>query len=257
MNAPRSLEEAQALIQRQQTEIDRLRAAHETWMRAVAHDLRAPLRHVVSFAPLLRESVEEMAAAAPQAVDAAADAQEFALTMERAARRMSAMLDGLAQVSRAARTPLKLGVVDWSAMVAQLSAPLQAQHKQVAWQLPAQAAPVMADAEWLRAATQALIDNALKFSATQASPQVVVQAEALPGGWWRLSIEDNGVGFEARHSQTLGSLFQRLHSEQTFEGAGCGLALVSTVAQRHGARWRITAQPDHGCVVVCEWPGAA
>ena len=39
--------------------------------------------------------------------------------------------------------------------------------------------------------------------------------------------------------------------------ARMGAEITGTVAQRHGARWRVTAQPDHGCVVVCEWPGAA
>lgn len=99
---PSTLEEAQAVIARQQQELAQLQGAHEAWMRAVAHDLRAPLRHVLSFAPLLRESVEELAAAAPQAADAVADAREFTTTMEQSARKMSAMLDGMAQVSHAA-----------------------------------------------------------------------------------------------------------------------------------------------------------
>ena len=62
---PQTLAQACIALQQQQAEMERLQQAHEAWMRAVAHDLRAPLRHVVSFAPLLRESVEELAAAAP------------------------------------------------------------------------------------------------------------------------------------------------------------------------------------------------
>lgn len=254
---PRSLEEAQALLQRQQQEIERLQAAHESLMRAVAHDLRAPLRHVVSFAPLLCESVEELAAAAPQAVDAAEDAREFAGTMEQAARKMSLMLDGMAQVSRAARAPLNFAVVDWSALAQQVVAPWQAKHPQVQWQLPSLAAPVMADSEWLRMATQALVENAVKFSAKQAAPVVQLQVQALPTGWWQLSVQDNGAGFDDSRAQSLGELFQRMHTEKAFEGVGCGLALVSTIVQRHGARWRIQAQSEQGCTVVLEWPGAA
>lgn len=257
MTTARTLEEANALLQRQQADIERLQAAHESWMRAVAHDLRAPLRHVVSFAPLLRESVDELAAAAPQAVDAASDAREFAATMEQSARKMSAMLDGMTQVSRAARAPLNLGVVDWSMMVQSLVAPLEALYTHVQWQRPTRAAPVMADADWLRMVTQALIGNALKFSSKKTPPVVQLQAQPLPDGWWRLSVKDNGCGFDDTRAQALGELFQRMHSETAFEGVGCGLALVSAVAQRHGARWWIQSQPEQGCVVNLEWPGAA
>ena len=156
---PGTLNEALALIAQQQADMARLHAAHASWMRAVAHDLRAPLRHVVSFAPLLKESVGELAAAAPQAVHAAEDAHEFASTMERAARKMSAMLDGLVHISRAARAELQPELLDWVALTVPLVQALQAQHPQVQWTLPTQAqVPVLAHAEWLRVVMQAVLD---------------------------------------------------------------------------------------------------
>lgn len=254
---PGTLNEALALIAQQQADMARLHAAHESWMRAVAHDLRAPLRHVVSFAPLLKESVDELAAAAPQAVHAAEDAHEFATTMERAARKMSAMLDGLAHISRAARAELQPELVDWVALTAPLVQALQAQHPQVQWALPTQAqVPVLAHAEWLRVVMQAVLDNAIKFSARQVPPQVQVHAYPLADGWWRLVVQDNGAGFNDSHAQQLGELFQRMHHENEFDGVGCGLALVSTVAHRHGARWGVQSQPGLGCTVSLDWPGA-
>ena len=253
---PTTLEAALALIAQQRAELDRLHVAHEAWMRAVAHDLRAPLRHVVSFAPLLKESVEELAAAAPQAGYAAEDAREFAATMEQSARKMSAMLDGLAHISRTARTALHLEVLNWSALVQAAVQPLQAQHPQVQWVLPAQPVWVMADADSLRSAMQALLDNAVKFSATQPQPQVCVEAQPLAAGGWRLTVQDNGVGFDASRAQGLGELFQRMHREGEFAGVGCGLALVHTVAQRHGARWEVQSQVQAGCTVHLDWPVA-
>lgn len=254
---PGTLNEALALIAQQQSDMARLHAAHASWMRAVAHDLRAPLRHVVSFAPLLKESVGELAAAAPQAVHAAEDAHEFASTMERAARKMSAMLDGLVHISRAARAELQPELLDWVALTVPLVQTLQAQYPQVQWSLPTPAqVPVLAHAEWLRVAMQALLDNAIKFSARQESPHVQLQAWPLADGWWRLVVQDNGAGFNDSRAQQLGELFQRMHHENEFDGVGCGLALVSTVAQRHGARWGVQSQPGLGCTVSLDWPGA-
>lgn len=255
MTPARSLEEANLLLQRQQADIERLQAAHEVWMRAVAHDLRAPLRHVVSFAPLLRESVEELAAAAPQAADAADDAREFAATMEQAARKMSTMLDGMTQVSRAARMPLQLEAVDWCAVTQHVAAPIQARHPQVQWQLPAQPAMVMADMQALRTLTQALLENAVKFSARQPQPTVHVRTEALPQGGWRWVVQDNGAGFDGARAASLGELFQRMHRDSEFDGAGCGLAVVSTLVQRQAGRWSVQAKPQQGCAACVELPG--
>ena len=253
---PSTLDEALRLIAQQNAEITRLQAAHASWMRAVAHDLRAPLRHVVSFAPLLQESVQELAAAAPQAVYAAEDAQEFAATMAQSARKMSAMLDGMAQVSRAARMPLHLGVVDATTVAQSLVQSLQAQYPQVQWSLPTRPAPVLADSEALRMVLQALLDNAVKFSAQQMPPRIGVQAEPVEQGW-RLEVRDNGAGFDDGRAQALGELFQRMHRDNEFEGVGCGLALVNTLVQRHGGRWSVQSQPQAGCTVYVEWPSVA
>ena len=253
---PSTLEEAQAVIARQQQELAQLQGAHEAWMRAVAHDLRAPLRHVLSFAPLLREAVEELAAAAPQAADAVADAREFTTTMEQSARKMSAMLDGMAQVSHAARAPLALGLIDWGVVARHVAQRWQATHPMVQWSLPEAPVPVMADAAALQALTEAVLHNAVKFSARQAQPVVRLSAHPLDDGWWRLQVQDQGVGFDRQRAQHLGELFQRMHRDAEFPGVGCGLALVQTVAQRHGARVAIEAQPQAGCTVCIDWPGA-
>lgn len=256
VSAPASLEEALKLLAWQQQEIQRLHTAHEAWMRAVSHDLRAPLRHVVSFAPLLKESVEELANAAPAAVDAAGDAREFAATMEHAARRMSAMLDGMGQVSRAARMALQLDAVDAGVVVQTAVQAQLARYPWIHWEAPDRGAWVSADAGMLQTAIQVLLDNAVKFSSHQPKPFVQVHLTRQEASMWCLEVQDNGVGFEDSRAQRLGELFQRMHRDTEFEGVGCGLALLDTIAQRHGAHWRLQSQPQQGCVAVLEWPAA-
>lgn len=254
---PQTLAEALISLQQQQADIERLHQAHEAWMRAVAHDLRAPLRHVVSFAPLLRESVEELAAGAPQLVEAAEDAREFAATMEQSARKMSAMLDGMTHVSRAARAVLAVGAVDLVALTQHVVQALQAAHPLVQWQLPQGSALVLADASSLQQLVEAVLGNAVKFSAKQAQPQITVRVQQVAGGNWQWQVQDNGVGFDSQRAQALGQLFQRMHRDADFEGVGCGLALVDVVARRHAAQWQVQAQPQEGCTFTLVWPGIA
>lgn len=257
MTVAATLDEALALLRQQQAEIDRLQSTHEALMRVIAHDLRAPLRHVVSFAPLLRESVHELAQEAPQAQEVAQDAYEFAQTMESAARKMSDMLDGLSKVSRAARAPLNWELVDVSLLLDQVVQPFRQRHAAVQWVLPAQTTLLRADAELLRLALQVLVDNAVKFSARQVQPRVSVGIQPLPDGLCRLIVQDNGVGFDDTRANALGELFQRMHRESEFEGVGAGLALLQTVAERHGAQWQLKSQPQSGCTAWLDWPTAA
>lgn len=243
-----------------QAELAQLRASHEALLRAIAHDLRAPLRHVMSFAPLLRESVQELAQTAPASSrEAAEDAQEFAGTMEHSARRMARMLDGLTEVSRQARAPLALQAVDALALCRAVWLSLQAQHShlQVQWPVGGPVVLLHADEAALRSALQALLDNAAKFTQPVASPVLRVSAALEPDARYAvLTLQDSGVGFDSSRAQQLFGLFQRMHRESEFEGVGCGLALVQTVAQRHGAQVSIAAQPQQGCTVQLRWPVA-
>jgi light-regulated signal transduction histidine kinase (bacteriophytochrome) len=151
---------------------------------------------------------------------------------------------------------LALGLIDWGVVARHVAQRWQATHPQVQWSLPEAPVPVMADAAALQALTEAVLHNAVKFSARQAQPVVRLSAQPLDDGWWRLQVQDQGVGFDRQRAQHLGELFQRMHRDAEFPGVGCGLALVQTVAQRHGARLAIEAQPQAGCTVCIDWPGA-
>lgn len=294
--------------------LEHLYAAQEDLLRAIAHDLRAPLRHLASFAPLLQETADGVAAHAavaqaaqedPALADALAEVREFSAMMEQSARRMMRMLDGMAQLSRAGRAVLQPACVDWYALCRDVAQPLQARDTgpQVRGAMfgmvseagvPPSRRPVLrADAHWLRIAVQAVLDNAAKFSARQAAPVIELNAVWLgdgpaghapaglqlatvssagqepcwqpergavagdAAGYWRLTIRDNGAGFDTSQARQLGGLFQRMHREAEFEGVGCGLALVRLIAQRHGAGLWVAASPGAGCCVTLDWPAAA
>ncbi len=241
-------------------ELALLRQQHEALLRAIAHDLRAPLRHVNSFAPLLMESVQELAQAVqhdPGAQQAAEDALEFAQHMQQGAQRMAQMVEALTLLSRAVRSSVQLQPVDARASCQLAWHEVLARHPQYAQaqlHLPEVPILVQADAQALAQVWQELLTNACKFAAPHA--QVHLSAQRQDNGRWRLQLQDNGVGFDAAHAQMLFQPFARMHRESEFPGLGCGLALAQAWAQRQGARLSIDARVGQGCTVQLDWPAA-
>ncbi|MCO5110639.1 MAG: ATP-binding protein [Burkholderiaceae bacterium] len=242
-----------ALLARRDLQWAQQAAAHEEWVHAVSHDLRAPLRHITSYGPLVRELLEEAQGLEPEARQ---EALAFLGTMDQSARRMGRMLDGLLALARIDRAPLRLQAVDLGALVEQARAPLAAalQSRSVQWQVAPALPTVQGDAALLRALLDALLSNALKFTQGRAPACIAVGAERAADGVCALWVQDNGVGFNPAQANGLFGIFQRLHRESEFEGVGAGLALVRAVARRHGGQAQATAAPGEGCTVRVSWP---
>ena len=233
-------------------------AAHEEFLRAVSHDLRAPLRHITSYGPLVTEVLQEADGALPTG-QALQEALEFLATMEQSARRMGRMLDALLALSRVARAPLhpqqlsRAEVADLIAQVQDALAP-RAAGRAVQWQLTLAERPVRADAALLRQLLTELLDNALKFTRGREPARIAITLEHGAGGQVTLHVQDNGAGFAPAQSAGLFGVFQRLHRESEFDGVGAGLAVVRAIAQRHGGQASATATPGQGCTVCVTWP---
>ncbi|WP_373788902.1 sensor histidine kinase [Delftia acidovorans] len=256
---PRTLQDALERLAQREQELQALRAAQQEWLHAVSHDLRAPLRHVLSFGPLVDELLSQ-AAPSPQELQ---EARGFLQTMDQSARRMGGMLDGLLALSRAARTPMQWQPVALQELLEQARTAVLAQPRWAAcgaaarlqWSLPQQSPAVRADAALLRQVLEALLDNAVKFTRPVDQPRIAIDVERHADGGITLSVTDNGVGFDPSRAGALFGIFQRMHRESEFPGLGTGLALVRGVMRRHGGEATIRATPAGGCCVCLNWPG--
>jgi light-regulated signal transduction histidine kinase (bacteriophytochrome) len=101
------------------------------------------------------------------------------------------------------------------------------------------------DPALLRQVWTNLLDNAVKFSSRRETPAIEIRG-SVGGNELIYSIKDNGAGFDMEYASKLFGTFQRLHSNDEFEGTGVGLAIVQRIIQRSGGRVWAESAVDQG-----------
>ena len=231
-----------------EAELAAVRAEMQEFTYAVSHDLRAPLRHIVSFVQLVQEDAGAL-------LDA--EVLGFLETISSSARHMGRLLDGLTLLSRLGSAPLDVGPVSLGDMVLEACAELRAQHplRAIEWHVAPELPVVQADPNLLRQALLHVLDNAVKFTAPRE--HAVVDIELMPaqdGQHVVLQVRDNGAGFNPAQQGQLFRVFGRLHSAQQFDGVGMGLVLTRKILQRLGGAVEIDGEVGAGCCVRMHLP---
>ena len=210
-----------------------------------AHDLRAPVRHMQSFAELLRHSAQ------PRLQEAEL---QYVEKIAVSAKRLGALIDDLLKFSRLGRASLKPQSVALEPLIAEIRDEFEKAlgDRQVSWSVAA--LPVITgDPGMLRVLFTNLLENALKF--TRGRPQAQVEVGCVSqDGVHTVFVKDNGAGFEAEYSGKLFQIFQRLHRNDEFEGTGIGLATVRRIAERHGGTVSAEGAIGRGATFLVSFP---
>ncbi len=209
----------------------------ESFASSVSHDLRAPLRGIDGWSQAVLE-------------DCGAQLDERGRTYLKSVRsethRMGELIDGLLELSRVTRAPMKHETVDLTAMAQELEAGLRAgQPERAVDFVVAPAMVATGDAVLLRAALQNLLHNAWRFTGRRPRARIEVGCTSEPGRTV-YHVRDDGAGFDMRYVGKLFAPFQRLHSLEEFPGTGIGLATVQRIIHRHGGKVWATAEVDQG-----------
>lgn len=215
-----------------------------------SHDLQEPLRKVQAFGDRLRRHLGE-------GLDA--DATDYIERMRSAASRMQILINDLlaySRVSRRAHEPRRIDLGEiLEEVLGDLESRIESTHAEVQADLLPQ---IHADPTQMRQLLQNLIGNALKFAAPGRPPRVWVRGQEFGDGrgrrCLRLIVEDNGIGFDARHAERIFAPFQRLHGRSEYEGSGIGLAIVRKIVERHGGSIQAQAVPGEGARFVIVLP---
>lgn len=226
------------VLAREAAELARSNAELEQFVYVASHDLKEPLRMIISYLQLLERRYKGK-------LDA--DADEFIGFAVEGAARMQNLVNDLLAYSRISRARLEMQRIDCEAAfqraVTNLSAAIEECNATVTHdRLPA----VMGNLSQMAQVFQNLIGNAIKFR-SETSPLIHVSADQGEGEWI-FSVRDNGIGIDEQFSERIFKMFERLHSQAEYPGTGIGLTICKQVVERHGGRIWVKSQPAKGSI---------
>jgi two-component system sensor histidine kinase/response regulator len=208
----------------------------ESFSYSVSHDLRAPLRALISYSQILEEDFHDK-------LDD--EAKGLLERIKYNSNRMNTLINDLLMFSKMGRKQLSKTEIDTTDLVKAVISEVSVtyQHK-AAFKINvlqnAYGDPSLLEQVWIN-----LINNAVKYSAKKEKPEIEINCDRKEGELI-YSVKDNGAGFDMKYADKLFGVFQRLHSAREFEGTGVGLATVQRIIKRHGGRIWADAKENEG-----------
>jgi signal transduction histidine kinase len=205
----------------------------------VSHDLRAPIRHIHSYARLAKKLQES------------GDMEALGTSLTRisdAAEKSSNLVEQILRFSTLENQELNEDNLELSMIVRSAFATLKSDPRYKRTEVDvAQGCQVEADRDLLTIMVNNLASNAFKYSHTVENPRVEFGHKEIEGQTV-FFIKDNGVGFNPEMVSRLFEPFSRLHTSRDFEGFGVGLATVKKVVDKHGGKiWAESAEGQGAC----------
>jgi signal transduction histidine kinase len=230
----------EANVAKRTAQLEKANKELEAFSYSVSHDLRAPLRAVSGYAAMLKED---------HAASLNTEGKRLVDTVVTNARMMGQLIDDLISFSRISRKENAIQEVNMQELVKKVIAELQTQRNGKKYQFIVHSLPgCKTDPQLIKQVWVNLIDNAMKYSSLETEPVIEIGSTGANGGV-EYFVKDNGVGFDMQYSDKLFGVFQRLHTQDEFEGTGIGLALVKRIIDRQNGTVRAEGNVGNGAVI--------
>lgn len=222
----------------------------EDFAFVASHDLQEPLRKIRAFGDRLNTGYQ---------AELDERGQDFLKRMLNAAERMSMLITDLLAFSRVSTRGKEFESVPLDKVVQSVVDDLELAIEESNAELDIGTLPVVdADKSQMDQLFLNLLSNALKFRKPDTTPKVTIKAstpgqEELEGfllsdefQWVKLTVSDNGIGFDQSFADKVFAPFQRLHGRSEYQGTGIGLAVCRRIVERHNGQIQAQSTPGEG-----------
>jgi signal transduction histidine kinase len=234
-------------------ELESLNYYLEDFSQTVAHDLKNPINLVSSFLEMLIEEDESI------------DSDERLDLMDRALKcstRMAGLIDDLLELAKNGLQPSSIKDIDINEIVSDVIEDLDLKVKEKKARIEVEELPhMLGNRAQIYQVFINLIGNALKFSKEDTPLELNIFSKsfdrvgsASKKGGTRIAqiyVEDNGIGFDEKYKQYIFKAFNRLHTEEEYEGHGIGLATVKRIITNHCGTIDVKSHAGEGtCFII-------
>ena len=241
-------------------ELKRSNEELEQFAYVASHDLQEPLRKIRAFGDRLKQKY------ADQLEKTGTDYIE---RMQQAATRMQNLIEDLLSFSLVSRNRKQFQVVDLNEVIGVLLDDLEVYIDQQDATVNIGELPVLrGDSLQLKRLFQNLLSNAIKFHHPERKPVIEIDAVKVTKElaeaeftqplqhelYHRVSVKDNGIGFDEKYSEKIFNIFQRLHGHAEYEGTGIGLAISKKVVTNHDGYIIVHSRQSEGAEFVLLFP---
>lgn len=248
---------AAQMLARQTEELARSNQELEQFAYIASHDLQEPLRKIEAFGDRLKRKYDHT-------LDQ--QGQDYLARMQNAAGRMRTLIQDLLAFSRVTTQSRGFVSLSLSTLLHEVLGDLEVRIQETQAQVTVGSMPTLeADALQMRQLFQNLIGNALKFQRPGVPPMVNIQCREDSGNtnevessqrrsFCRITVSDNGIGFDEKYLDRIFKVFQRLHGRNEYEGTGIGLAVCAKIVERHGGQLTARSAPEQGATFIIRLP---
>jgi PAS domain S-box-containing protein len=231
-------------------ELERQNEELASFTYIASHDLQEPLRKIRTFSSRIQLKEKDRLSE---------EGKDYFDRMIRAALRMQNLIDDLLNYSRTNTTELEFIAEDLNHILDKVKQDLHDDIHEKKASINSERLPVLTVIPGqFHQLLLNLLSNAIKYCKPDIPPRIDLKADRiaavelsyegiLPGyAYWKISITDNGIGFDQQYSGKIFELFQRLHGKSEYQGTGIGLAICKKIVQNHGGIITATGQPGIG-----------
>lgn len=237
---------AELELQRQQKELEQSTRELEQYAWLTSHDLREPLRKILTFSNLIETRYPEVLQTG---------AKEYLLKIQDAGKRMGTLIEAILYYSSFTENTQMAELVNLNQVMQQVLADLEVPIKETNADVQAGPLPtVEAIPIQMKQLLQNLVSNAIKYHHPNRRPEIGVTARNINAHTVELIVRDNGRGFSMQDEKKIFGLFARLTHEKGLQGTGVGLALCKKIALNHGGNISVQSAPGEGATFYVSLP---
>lgn len=231
-------------------ELNRSNRDLEEFAYIASHDLHEPLRKLSTFGERLLVGAKE---------DLSPENQDYLRRMLKATETMRMLIDNLLEYSRVTRGAATFIKTDIRKLIVDVIAEQELRIEETGAKIEIGEFPEMEVVPaQISQLFNNLLSNAIKFSQPGIKPRIIFRSALLTPEdkysyrlkdnreYMRITVRDNGIGFEKTYAEKIFQIFQRLHGKSAYPGSGIGLAICKKIAENHKGLIYAESEPGNG-----------